>query len=157
MLDKLSAVLFNDKVIPSLVKEYNQYIAEKNSSTRDRVEALEAELREVERKINNTVNLMVDIGSSALKAKLVELEQAKEKLQYQLSEAQAQMKVELFSEEEISRLFRKAEEQLKNGTLANRRMIIDRYVSKVLIFQNRIEIYMNLMPDYVVKEVVEEK
>lgn len=157
VLDKLSAVLFNDKVIPSLVEEYNRYIAEKQGSAHDRVAALEAELREVNRKISNAVNVMIDMGSSALKAKLIELEETRENLEYQLEEAKAQMTLRLYTEEEVSRLFCKAEEQLKQGTLANRRLIIDRYVNKVMIYRDKIEIYLNLMPDYVVKEVVKEK
>jgi len=157
VLEKLSAVLFNPDVIPSLVSRYNQYIAEKNSGAKERVDALRIQLRDVERKINNTINLMIDTGSSALKNKLSELEQSKETLRFELSEAETAMQREIFSEDEISRLFHKAENQLKNGTLATRRSIIDQYIGKVVIYPTKIEVYMNLMPDYVVKEVIEQK
>ncbi len=157
VLEKLSNVLFNPKVIPSLVAKYNAYISEKNGSAKEQVDTVKMKLMEIERKINNTVNLMVDTGSSALKNKLNELEQTKEKLQFSLSEAEKAMKQAHFSEEEICILFQKAKTQLKNGTLATRRIIIDQYISKVVVYPTKIEVYMNLMPDYVVKEVIEQK
>jgi hypothetical protein len=62
-----------------------------------------------------------------------------------------------FSEDQIRRLFHKAKQQLKDGTLANRRMVIDQYINKVLIYPDKIEVYMNLMRDYMVKEVIVQK
>lgn len=156
VLERLSGILFNPTVIPRLVKQYNEYIAEKSGSAKERVRALQKELRDVERKINNTVNLMVETGSAAFKDKLHELEGSKEKLLFELVEAEAALKQENFSEEEISKLFRIAEQQLKNGTLANRRMVIDQYINKILIYPDRIEVYMNLMSDYTLKEVIEQ-
>ncbi len=156
VLEKLSTVLFNPDVIPRLLTEYNDYIAKKSGSAVNQIEALQAELREVDRKITNTVNLMIDIGSAALKEKLSELEARKEKLQFALTEAEAVLKQATVSEERIRALFHSAELQLKNGTLANRRAIVDQYINKVMIYPDRIEVYMNLMNDYVVKEVIDQ-
>ena len=64
------------------------------------------------------------------------------------------MKQESFTEEEICNLFHKAELQLKNGTLATRRIIIDQYINKILIYVDRIEVYMNLMSGYIITEVI---
>ena len=62
-----------------------------------------------------------------------------------------------FSEDEIKRLFQNAKKQLRNGTLANRRSVIDQYVQKILIFPERIEVYISAFPNYVIQETVEEK
>ena len=62
-----------------------------------------------------------------------------------------------FSEDEIKRLFQNAKKQLRNGTLANRRAVIDQYVQKILIFPDRIEVYISAFPNYVIQETVEEK
>ena len=155
-MERLSEVLFNPDVIPRLVEQYNEYIAEKTGSARERMLALQTELRDVERKITNTVNLMIETGSAAFKDKLNELEQSKEKLLFELTEAEAALKQETFSEEQICKLFHIAEQQLKNGTLANRRLVIDQYINKVLIYPDKIEVYMNLMSDYMVKETIEQ-
>jgi site-specific DNA recombinase len=156
VLERLSEVLFNPDVIPRLVEQYNEYIAEKTGSAKERTLALQTELRDIERKITNTVNLMIETGSAAFKDKLNELEQSKEKLLFELTEAEEALKQENFSEEQISKLFHIAEQQLKNGTLANRRLVIDQYISKVLIYPDKIEVYMNLMSDYTVKETIKQ-
>ena len=154
VLERLSEVLFNPDVIPRLVEQYNEYIAEKTGSAKERTLALQTELRDIERKITNTVNLMIETGSVAFKDKLNELEQSKEKLLLELTEAEAALKQENFSEEQISKLFHIAEQQLKNGTLANRRLVIDQYINKIIIYPDKIEVYMNLMSDYTVKETI---
>lgn len=156
VLERLSEVLFNPDVIPRLVEQYNEYIAEKTGSARERMLALQTELRDVERKITNTVNLMIETGSAAFKDKLNELEQSKEKLLFELTEAEAALKQENFSEEQISKLFHIAEQQLKNGTLVNRRLVIDQYINKIIIYPDKIEVYMNLMNDYTVKETIKQ-
>ena len=99
---------------------------------------------------------MVETGSPALKNKLCELEQNKERLLFELSETEASLKQSVFSEEQIRKLFLKAKQQLRGGTLANRHMVIDQYVNKVLIYTDRIEVYMNLMSDYMVKETIKQ-
>lgn len=152
VLDKLSNVLFNPAVIPMFVSEYNDYIANKNGSAKKRAELLKDQLSEVERKITNAVNLIIETGSLAFKTKLHELEEQKEKLRYELLEAEATLKDEIYCEEGIIKLFHMAEMQLKNGVLANRRIIIEQYINKVLIYPDRIEVYMNLINDYVIKE-----
>ena len=156
VLERLSGVLFNPDIIPRLVEQYNEYIAEKTGSAKERTLALQTELRDVERKITNTVNLMIETGSAAFKDKLNELEQSKEKLLFELTEAEEALKQENFSEEQISKLFHIAEQQLKNGTLANRRLVIDQYINKIIIYPDKIEVYMNLMSDYTVKETIKQ-
>ena len=156
VLDKLSNTLFNPEVIPTLVTEYNTYIASQNGGALERIDALRKEIRDTERKINNAVNLMIETGSAALKNKLCELEQSKERLLFELSETEAALKQSEFSEDQIRRLFHKAKQQLKDGTLANRRMVIDQYINKVLIYPDKIEVYMNLMSDYTVKEIIKQ-
>ena len=157
VLERLSEVLFNPNVIPSLVKAYNDYISEKTGSAKERLLALKSELSDVDRKITNTVNLMVETGSSLFKDKLCELEQNKEKLLFALNEAERECAEEVFSKEEIRKLFLIAEQQLKNGTLANRRMVIDQYINKILIYSDRIEVYMNLLNEYAIKEIIKKQ
>jgi len=98
---------------------------------------------------------MIDTESDALKEKLHELEDTKAKLVYELSESEAAVSQAGFREEQVRQLFGQAELQLKNGTLANRRMVVDRFVDKVVMFPDRVEIYLNPIGDMTIKEVVE--
>ena len=155
VLSRLSSVVFNPALIPELVTKFNDYVAEKTGSALGKIEPLRSELRKVEHKIRVTVNLMIDTESDAMKEKLHELEETKAKLVYELSEAEAAVSQAGFSEEQVRQLFGQAEQQLTNGTLTNRRMVVDRFVDKVVMFPDRVEIYLNPIGDMTIKEVVE--
>ena len=155
VLSRLSSVVFNPALIPELVTRFNDFIAEKTGSAQNKIEPLRSELRKVEHKIRITVNLMIDTESDALKEKLHELEDTKAKLVYELSEAEAAVSQAGLSEEQVRKLFGQAEQQLKNGTLANRRMVVDRFVDMVVMFPDRVEIYLNPIGDMTIKAVVE--
>ena len=94
------------------------------------------------------------MSSDSLKKKLKELESQAEKLRYELSEAENEMSTPIYTEEKIAKLFKKAEEKLKSGALASRRMIIDQYIDKIVIYPDKIEIHINFLQDYKIKETV---
>ena len=73
---------------------------------------------------------------------------------FEISRLEIEVKSEQYSEERIRTLFQSAEYQLRNGTLANRRAVIDQYVEKVLIYPRKIEIYLKVMGDYERKETI---
>jgi site-specific DNA recombinase len=148
VLEYLSASLFDPRVIPALLAKYNQHIREQSGSAAERVSALKSELQSVERKIRNTVDLMVEIGSPALKQKLFELEESKEKLTFELQQAELAEQQMAVSEDTLRILFRKAQQELRHGTLTNRRKIIDQYVKQVVIFPDRVELVLNFVEGF---------
>jgi hypothetical protein len=72
VIKKLSSVIFNPNVIPALVREYNDYIAQKSGSAKSTLDTLKKELASVDNKISKTVDLMIETGSAAMKAKLAD-------------------------------------------------------------------------------------
>lgn len=154
VLQRLSSVLFDPRVIPSLVCEYNAYIAEKSGSTKHELDSLKKELAQLDYKISKTMDLMIDTGSAALKNKLEEFEASKAKLLFELSRLEVELKSEQYSEEQVRALFQSAENQLRNGTLANRRAVIDQYIEKVVVHPEKIEVYLKVMGDYERKETI---
>ena len=148
VLERLCRSLFDPRVIPSLLERYNRFVTEKSGSAQSRAITLRAELKSVERKIQNTVNLMIEIGSSALKDKLLELESTKEKLSYELAQVEQAARQMNVSEEKLKRLFRKAEQELRHGTLANRRKIIDQYIQRVVVYPGKVELVLNFVKGF---------
>ena len=97
---------------------------------------------------------MIETGSAAMKAKLAELEASKAKLTFEISRLEVELGKEQYTEEKVRGLFVAAEKQLRNGTLANRRAVIEQYVDKVVVYPDKIEIYLEIMGDFEIKEVV---
>lgn len=151
VLQHLSDKLFNPDIIPFLAKRYNEYVLEKTGGARNKRKAVAAELLQVERKVNNVVNLMAETGSAALASKLRELEETKEKLRFELAELDTALKTEPFSEDNVREMFMAARSQLQNGTLAVRKKIIEQYVNKVVVHPDKVEVFINVIGDYVIK------
>ena len=127
---------------------FQHRIREQTGSAAERVSTLKTELQSVERKIRNTVDLMVEIGSPSLKQKLFELEESKEKLTFELQQAELAERQMSISENTLCVLFRKAEQELRHGTLANRRKIIDQYVRQVVVYPDRVELVLNFVEGF---------
>ena len=157
VIQKLSRMIFDPEVIPTLVLEYNDYIARRSGSAKNTLDSLKKELASVETKIAKAVDLMIETGSAAIKAKLAELESEKEKLGFEISRLEVELGREQYTEETVRELFVAAEKQLRNGTLANRRAVIEQYVDKVVVYPEKIEIYLKIMGDFEMKEVVNVK
>ena len=109
---------------------------------------------QLDHKISKTVDLMIDTDSAALKAKLAEFEESREKLTFEINRLEMEVQGEQYSESQIRVLFQSAENQLRNGTLANRRAVIDQYVEKVVIYPEKIEVYLQVMGGYERREVI---
>lgn len=154
VLQKLSRMIFNPDVLPALVQRYNEYMAEKSGNAKNMVESLKKELASVETKIDKTVDLLIETGSAAIKLKLAELEERKITLSAEVSRLESEISANLYSLEKVRSLFQQAEQQLRNGTLANRRAVIDQYVDKVLVYPEKIEVYLKILGGFETKEVI---
>ena len=77
MLGKLAEYVFTDGMVPKLTESYNQYLNNRVGSSAQRLAQCQSSLREVEQRINRTVELLIDVGSASLKKKLSDLEKQK--------------------------------------------------------------------------------
>lgn len=154
VLNHLSEKVFNKEVLPKILEGYNEFQLTKNSEYVLMVKELEAKISETDKGIANIVDLVVSTGSSALTAKLKELEANKTQLENALLDAQRQLSEMSISEEKLKKAFNKAKQMLKSGTLQNRKAIVQAYVKSVTIFTDRIVIEYNISGTYTVKEEI---
>ena len=115
---------------------------------------MKKELASVETKIDKTVDILIETGSAAIKLKLAELEERKITLSAEVSRLESEISANLYSLEKVRSLFQQAEQQLRNGTLANRRAVIDQYIDKVLVYPEKIEVYLKILGGFETKEVI---
>jgi len=147
--------VFDERLLPRLLEAYSAYISEGQSAYRSERDSLRSRMDELNRGIGNIVNIMVETGSAALAEKLRELESSKAVVQDQLTRLELQNSKKPVDPVRLRLAFRKAREQLKSGSLINRREIVDAYVQGVTIFPEEIEIKLRPLPDYQIQEVVE--
>lgn len=152
VLKTLADSVFDEAVLPKLLSKYNSYAASKNTSLQAEINGLNDRIKEVDKGIENIVNVVMNTGSAALSAKLSELEKERETLRKALRKAEQQKKNTGINKRQLKSAFRVAKQMLQDGTLANKKAIINQYVNRVVIFRDRIEVEYNISPTYAVKE-----
>ena len=150
----LSERIFDERLFPSLMDAYSEYISGEQSESQERSTILSARLNELNQGISNIVGIMVNTGSPALAEKLRELENSKAIVQNQLSQLEQLNSRCMIDPVKLKTAFRKAKAQLREGTLVNRREIVDIYVRQITIFREEIEITLLPLPNYQLTEIV---
>lgn len=146
VLEKLADSLFCDSMFSAVMEQYNRYAMSQNTDLTRARETTERELADINKGINNIVNIMMKTGSAALSEKLQELETRREQLQASLSEIESKISNMSIDEAQLRQAFYKAKDMLRNGTVKNKKAIIAQYVNKVIIYRDKISIEFNISP-----------
>lgn len=154
ILKKLSETVFNQKILPIIIANYNTYALSRNKEYLVASEELKRQITEVDKGISNIVDIVVKTGSIALTDKLKELEENKRHLEQALSDAQKQLSEMQIDEKKLKLAFKKAKQMLQSGTLKNKKAIIEKYIKGVTVFTNKIVIEYNISDTYSFKEEV---
>lgn len=146
VLGKLAEYVFTDGMIPRIMEDYNNYLDNRVGSSAKRLEQCQNCLREVDLKISKTVDLLIDIGSVALKNRLSELEKQKAGLEKDISTLVGLLSANRVTEKELKCVFAEIRRALTAGTLANAKQLVDTYIHDVVVYPDRIVVIFNLFP-----------
>lgn len=124
---------------------YRELCQQEDGEDKDKVRTLRQNLKTVEQKIANIVNIIANTGSAALVTQLTQLEREKELLDVQIQEERSAEESEL-DEDAILAAFRQAQEMFHNGTLTQMEQIINLYLDRVVVFPDYVEIHLNNVP-----------
>lgn len=147
VLQQLSDYVFSDSAAERLANSYNRYLLEQNSEATNQIQALKKEISALNYKISSTVDMLIEVKSSALKQKLVELEARKSVAENELELLTSNLGVNQVTLDELEEVFAKIRRTLMNGTLKNLKRLIDIYVHEVVVYPERVVVTFNLFPD----------
>ena len=146
VLEKLSELVFNDKLIPSIVDEYNQYLLYQNSEMVHQKKELEKKVDSLGKDIDSVITLLTKVASEALINKLRVLEEEKYLLESKLNQLYKSVKTDEVKAEDISEAFKKARQMLADGSFPNLKKIVELYVQKIVVYEDRADVYLNFQP-----------
>lgn len=144
VLNELAYIVFDNAVIPQLKAGYGEYLDSRNKDVRVRKRALEDEIAVIQRKIDNIISVIMNSASGALVEQLNTLDRQKKGLEQQLLELETKYDYTGLTDAEIGHSFEQARELLRTGKAANVKALVERYVNKVIIKGEDIEIQFNL-------------
>lgn len=133
-------------MLPKITESYNRYLNNRIGSASQKLEMYQNALREVELKINRTIDLLIDVGSASLKQKLSDLEKQKAGLEKDIAEQTKLLAENRVSEAELKCAFAEIRRSLTDGTLANAKQLVDTYIHDVVVYPDRIVVIFNLFP-----------
>ena len=125
-----------------ITQYYNQKIKESAGIDDAHIALLRKKSKELERKINNTMDIMIDSGSNALMGKLHEFENEQKLINEQL-ERLTRKSIVYVTEEQIKALFRKGRKLLQKKTLPSLQKLIQIFVDSIVIYSDRVHILFN--------------
>ena len=146
VLRKIEEIVFDESRIPGIVQAYRELCQQEDGEDKDKIRTLRRNLKTVEQKINNIVNIIANTGSAALVTQLTQLEREKELLDVQIQEEERGTKEDDLDEEAIRAAFRQAQKMFHSGTLPQMEQIINLYLDKVLVYPDYVEIHLNNVP-----------
>ena len=146
VLRKIEETVFDESRIPDIVRAYRELSQQEDGEDKDKVRNLRQNLKTVEQKISNIVNIIANTGSAALVTQLTQLEREKELLDVQLQEEERGTKEDDLDEEAIRAAFRQAQQMFHSGTLPQMEQIINLYLDRVVVFPDYVEIHLNNVP-----------
>ena len=146
VLGKLAEYVFTDGMVPKLTESYNQYLNNRVGSSAQRLSQCQSSLREVEQRINRTVELLIDVGSVSLKKKLSDLEKQKAAREKDITALTKLLSENRVTERILKCAFSEIRRALTDGTLANAKQLVDTYIHDVVVYPNRIVVIFNLFP-----------
>lgn len=146
VLEKLSEYVFNDKLIPKIVDEYNRFLAYQDNEVVQQKKELEKRVETLEKDIDSVINLLTKVASDALLNKLKALEEEKYSLESKLNQLYKSVKTDKVTVADISAAFHKARQMLADGSFPNLKKIIELYVQKIIVYEDRADVYLNFQP-----------
>ena len=146
VLQKIEEIVFDESRIPGIVQAYRELCQQEDGTDKDKIRTLRQNLKTVEQKINNIVNIIANTGSAALVTQLTQLEREKELLDVQIQEEERSAEESELDEDAILAAFRQAQKMFHNGTLPQMEQIINLYLDRVVVFPDYVEIHLNNVP-----------
>lgn len=155
VLSEISKVVFSKKNFDNILELYTQYqdnLLNKEYSA----EALKKKKLSVENKIKNLAEAIAELGfSTSLKNELEILETQKRNLEDELSKNRTRLGPEI-DKKRFEKAYNKLAKLFEDKKLENTKLIVDALLNKVVVYNDRVEVYINILPSFNYEKVAME-
>ncbi len=148
VLDRLADYLFNTDNIEDICKAYQKFLKEQDSLSFEICKRIKSDIKDCDNEISNLISIIETSGNALLVERLTELEKQKRQLEYDLKKAESENDIsQAFDEDYFRNIIKEAKRLFKCKTLKNQKSLIAKYIDKVIIYKDSIEIKVNLELD----------
>ena len=151
----IAEVIFDESRIPEVLSAYQAFVQEESKSNGNTLQIMQENMKTIEQKIRNIVNVIANTGSAALADALQKLETEKRDLAQKIHEEEEKMSEDVIDAEEVIEAYRSARQMLINGTLEDQRLLFNQYLDRVVVYPDYVEIYVKNVPDKLIKRRID--
>lgn len=145
VLSQLQEKIFNNKAIPVLAKQLNDYHSSKSTSVKSEQQRLTKSLEGVDRQIENIVNAVAGgLNNPTILKKLSSLEQQKAELETKLIETRQVKEKAVITEEYLQQLLSGFKDHITSRNLPEIKRFIGSYVEKVIVYKEYVDVIFKL-------------
>lgn len=147
VINEIENVVHSEDVIAEILDSFVAFYKEKNSNS-ELIKHLKNAEREIDRKIDNVVNAIAESGEfgGRLQLKLNELDNEKSEILEKLKQESEINLSEFITKSDIRRTYFNVLNLLKTGNTEDKTAIINTLLNRVIIYKDRVEIFINLLP-----------
>lgn len=147
VLSEIEKVVHNEKYVSNILDSFVEFYKERNSNS-EIIKGLETRLQDVERKITNLVGVIADSGkyTDIFQSELDTLNDEKIGLLEDIKRESNIGFTECVTKEAIRRTYFNVLKLLETGTTDDKETIINTLLNRVVVYNDRIEIFINLLP-----------
>ncbi|MCQ2382630.1 MAG: recombinase family protein, partial [Clostridia bacterium] len=147
VIEKIKNIISSEKYTHNIIDRFIEYYQEKNNNS-EIIKDLEKELREIERQISNITDVVANTGKflDTFETKLDALSQRKQEILAILKKESDIGITQTISKDMVRQSYLRVIKLLQNGEIEDKRSIIDMVLNRVVVYKDRIETFVNILP-----------
>ena len=147
VVKQIKKVIFHETIAEEVIEEYNKY-AEENKSNYTYLEVLENKIKDIDKALDGiaTAISMSGVFSTTLQSKLKKLEEERKETQDLIEKEKTKSGYLKATRQELQEVYDKAQRLLEEAEFEERKAIINWFVNKIIVYKERVEIFINLIP-----------
>lgn len=153
VMSEIKELVFNVTNIDGVMEMYNRYISQTTDNNDAIIRRLELQLQDIERKIDIAIDKIMmeedETMAKKMRDRVTAFEREKDDLKNRLEIEHEQKSQVRVSAKDFKRAFEKARELLAKGDYNSKKRILDMFLNKVVVFNDRIEVYNNILPNFI--------
>jgi len=150
VVEQIEKAIFNDKMADVIIRQFEEYLREQNREMSQKLKRLETQIKEIDVKLSNLSDILADglerRQRNIVLEKMESLEDEKTALKEYILQEKSALDLEIPKKEDLKQYFLKAQACFRDKSLEEMQELIDMYVEKIIVYEDEIEVILNLVP-----------
>jgi len=146
VVQQISEIIFSEDRIPLILAGYEDSLAMLNQQSDSVLNTLKEQRQGIQTKIDNIISVITQSGSPSLLTTLDRLEQELAQVSEKIEAHEQSSGCKSVDPAKVVAAYRKAQQMFLDGTLPQRRQLINLYVKRVVVYDDYVRIELHNVP-----------